>query len=628
MKLVGDIEGDGLLPELTTLHSLVLKDLVDDTVYSFHDHGSEDGTIREGLALMAKADTLYFHNGVRYDYPAIAKLYPKEWAKIDAGPRLLDTLVLAHIRFIHVKETDYDTHVRQGRMPARQAGLHNLKAWGYRLGIHKQDYEGPWDVWTPIMQTYCEQDVEVTVALVEYLRKAGIPAAAIEMEHQLQEYLFHQELNGWPFDFVAATRLQARLSARREAVGQDLIDTFGEWYEGNGEVSPARSMIRRKGYLVPTQFTMGCAYTKLKMVQFKPTSRHHIAKMLKERFGWKPTEFTPSGLPKVDEAVLDGIDVPEAKMLKEYLLLDKRLGSISEGQQAWLENTEVNPDTGMHHIHHSCRPGPITHRMKHSHPNLGQVPASKSPYGNDCRALFTVPEGWQLMGADVSGLELRILAHHMEPWDDGVYGEAVVNGKQSEGTDVHSLNQQIVGLDSRDDAKTFIYANIYGAGNAKLGTIKAPDGTKGEKKLKSIGRKARKMLQDGLPALASVTDAVKLMFNRKGFVRLLDGRRAYPRAEYSALNTLIQGNGAIVCKTWLVLFAAEMTERFGPQGWGGKWAGLGFIHDEIQIAVRPDIAEEAGQIAIACIRQAGEVLKVKLPLDGAVSLGANWKETH
>lgn len=628
MRLVGDIEGDGLLPALTTMHSLVLKDLDTGTRHSFHDHDSEDGTIRDGLEFMAGADALYFHNGIRYDYPAIDKLYPADWKLIASGPRLLDTLVLAHIRFIHIKETDYETYVKDGRMPARQAGLHNLKAWGYRLGMHKADFEGPWDIWTPTMQMYCEQDVEVTEALVTFLRKAGVPAAAVEMEHKLAEYLFYQERNGWPFDFQTACALQARLAARREEVGRDLIDTFGEWYQSNGEVTPLRSMVRVKGYPVPTQFLEGATYTKLKTVEFKPSSRHHIAKVLQEHFGWKPTEYTPSGQPKVDESVLEGIDLPEARALQEYLLIDKRLGQISEGRQAWLENTEDNPDTGMPHVHHSCRPGPITHRMKHSHPNLGQVPSLKSPYGAECRALFTVPEGWQLMGADVSGLELRILAHHMAPWDEGAYGDAIIHGKQSEGTDIHSLNQQIVGLDKRDDAKTFIYALIYGAGNVKLGTVKAPPGTTGERKLKAIGKKARNLLEAGLPALTNLTKMVRLRFNNKGFVRLLDGRRAYPRAEHSALNTLIQGNGAIVCKTWVVMFSDIMTERFGPQGWNGRWAALGFIHDEIQIAVREDIADDAAQIAVDCIRRAGVVLNVALPLTGEATLGANWKETH
>ena len=369
----------------------------------------------------------------------------------------------------------------------------------------------------------------------------------------------------------------------------------------------------------PTSYVAGHEYQKIKVVEFKPSSRLHIAKVMQERFNWRPKEFTPSGQPKIDESVLNGIDNPEALLLKEYLLLDKRLGMLSEGRQAWLKQVKET-DVG-YTIHHSCRPGPITHRMQHSHPNLAQVPAGRSPYGNDCRALFTVPKGWLLMGADVSGLELRTLAEEMTPWDDGEYAKVVVDG------DVHTLNQNLVGLDNRDDAKTFIYALIYGAGNEKLGTIK-DDKAKGERKLKRLGKAARKGLEDGLPALVKLTKAVRAQYKQKGFVRLLDGRRAYPRAEYTALNTKIQGNGAIICKWWVVLFAEKMEAAFGPQGWNGKWAALGFIHDEIQIAVRPEIHEEASRLALEAIAEAGILLGVTIPLAGKVTFGANWKETH
>ncbi len=505
-------------------------------------------------------------------------------------------------------------------MPKRQAGLHNLEAWGYRLGIHKAGYEGGWEEWNQAMEDYCVQDVEVTHALVEYLRKAGVPAQAVELEHRLQAYLFQQEINGWPFDVPKATALQARLAARREDLVQQLVDTFGSWLAANGPVStPKINRTVRKGMPAPTSYLAGHEYQKIKLVEFKPSSRLHIAKVMQERFNWRPREFTPSGQPKIDESVLDGIDNPEALLLKEYLLLDKRLGMLSEGRQAWLKQvreTEVG-----YTIHHSCRPGPITHRMQHSHPNLAQVPAGRSPYGNDCRELFVVPDGWVMMGADVSGLELRLLAEAMSGWDDGAYAKVVVDG------DVHTMNQNLVGLDNRDDAKTFIYALIYGAGNEKLGTIMDAK-ARGEKKLKKLGKTARKGLEEGLPALTKLVKAVKARYNQKGFVRLVDGRRAYPRAEYSAINTLIQGNGALVCKWWVVLFAEKMEAEFGPQGWNGKWAALGFIHDEIQIAVRPEIQERAGEIALHAIPLAGEILNVGVKLEGEVTFGNNWKETH
>jgi hypothetical protein len=249
MRLVGDLEADALLDDVTTVHCLVLKDLDTMDIHRFNQQGGP--SIEDGIELMSKADALYFHNGIRYDYAVLEKLYPTEWARVK-GVTLLDTLVLAHIRFIHVKETDYDTLVKQGKMPKRQAGLHNLEAWGYRLGVHKAGYDGGWESWNQAMEDYCVQDVEVTHALIDHLRKAGVPAQAVEMEHRLQAYLFKQEMNGWCFDLPKAAALQARLAGRREDIGSQLIDAFGWWYAADGApVTPARSMVRRKGMPCP-----------------------------------------------------------------------------------------------------------------------------------------------------------------------------------------------------------------------------------------------------------------------------------------------------------------------------------------------------------------------------------------
>jgi DNA polymerase I-like protein with 3'-5' exonuclease and polymerase domains len=352
--------------------------------------------------------------------------------------------------------------------------------------------------------------------------------------------------------------------------------------------------------------------------------------------------FTDSGKPQVDENAVRGLPYPIIPDLLEYLLLDRRLGQLAEGKEAWFKHATDTRAlggmiTGMFHIHGSCNPGgTVTHRCSHAYPNLGQVPKVGKPWGEECRALYTVPEGWVQMGADESGLELRCLAHYMGKYDNGVYARTIVEGNNADKTDIHSVNQRALGLPDepadgrttkgRDAIKTYFYAYLYGAGDLKLGKILYPG--KSETQQQKLGAASRKRFLGGLPALKLLTDELDKKVREQGYLRLPDGRLAYIRHAHAALNTLLQGAGAVISKRWTVEFSDRMTARFGPQGWNGKWAALGFIHDEIQVAVRPEIQEEACLIAVEAARYITEVFQWRCPLDGEAKLGGNWKETH
>lgn len=407
-------------------------------------------SIETGLAVLSRAEKVYGHNVIRFDIPALKKVFP-DWP----GPsgQVLDTLVVAQMRWAHIKDSDYAL-AKEGKFPARMAGSHALMAWGHRLGCFKGEYTDwckeqgvdPWSEWRPEMQQYCEQDTEVTRQLVLKIRQSGVSPESVETEHELCEYLWKQEQNGWPFDMEKAVALQARLAARREELHGALVKQFGSWRAPDGKPFVPKRDNARLGY------TAGQAVQKYKTVEFNPLSRDHIAKVLIETYGWKPTTFTPTGKPAITEDTLDALaEVPEAALIHEYLTIQKRLGQLAEGKQAWLGHARVHPATGMHHIHHRViQSGTITHRAAHSNPNLGQVPSVGSPYGAECRELFTVPKGWVLVGADASGLELRCLAHYMARWDGGAYGETVLHG------DIHTVNQKAAGLATRAEAKTFI----------------------------------------------------------------------------------------------------------------------------------------------------------------------------
>jgi DNA polymerase I-like protein with 3'-5' exonuclease and polymerase domains len=399
--------------------------------------------------------------------------------------------------------------------------------------------------------------------------------------------------------------------------------------------------MKKQGYVA------GASFSRVKLVVFNPGSRDHIADRLMKLRGWKPTKQTDGGKPQVDESVLEGLPWPEAKALNEYLMIEKRIGQVGDGDQAWLVHAR---DTGIYgiktdgviRIHGDVRSnGAVTGRMTHSRPNVAQTPTITAPFGEDCRACYVASPGLVLAGVDADGLELRMLAHFMAIYDGGAYASAVVDGKKEDGSDAHSINQRAAGMTTRDGAKTFVYALIYGAGDYKLGLIAFQDFDEGQRErflakyktyrqresaIKRLGTTRRAKLMANLPALEKLSDAVKAAVKARGYLKGLDGRLLHVRAEHSALNTLLQSAGALVMKKALCLSDADLAETIRSSG--GTAAFVANIHDEFQIETEKENAEFVGTIAAESIRAAGEYFKLRVPLKGNFAVGANWRDTH
>lgn len=595
--------------------------------------------IAEGLEILSKAEVIFAHNGIAHDIPALKKVYP-EWTY---SGKVFDTLVAARTRWNHIKDSDFDLH-RKGRIPGDLIGTHKLEAWGYRLGILKQHTNiTDWSVWTPEMQERCVGDTLIPRKLLMRLKKTGYSEQAVECEMELAWTLAAMERGGWPFDIEKAQQLQAMLAGKRENAAQKLRAIFGEMLVRNGRpVTPKRDN-KKKGVYA------GCEYQKLKLIDFNPGSRDHIADRLKKLYGWKPTEFTDSGKPMVDDDLLRGLPYPAIPDLCDYLLLDKRLGQLSEGKEAWLkvatpDRIEGGRMTGLHHIHGYINSGgTVTHRATHSHPNLSQVPKVGKPYGIECRSLFTVPEGWVLVGSDMSGLELRNLAHYMARWDGMAYGRTILEGKNENKTDIHSINQRALGLPDepaegrdtkgRDTSKTWFYAYVYGAGDQKLGSITAP--TLSDAKQKARGKADRKRFEGGLAALGYLTGALKKKMQetlreveKASYILLPDGRRAYVRSEHSVLNTLLQGAGAVLCKHWVNESVRRITAELGPMGWDRGWFLCYWPHDETQTACKKEHAELIARIQVEAAEAMTEKFSFRCPLTGEAKVGRDWASTH
>jgi DNA polymerase I-like protein with 3'-5' exonuclease and polymerase domains len=437
-----------------------------------------------------------------------------------------------------------------------------------------------------LLDDYCVRDVEVTaklyLKLVSDFNEKQFSLESLELEHSVAAIIAQQERNGFKLDQIYATCLLTDIKSR-----------VAEIYE--------RMQSRWPPVTVERYSDKTGKRLKDSVVTFNPGSRQQIGERLKE-LGWKPKEFTETGIPKIDETVLAGIKIPEAQVIAEYLMLNKRISQI----ESWME--AVGKDGRVHGK--VITNGAVTGRMTHSSPNMAQIPNAGSIYGPECRECWTVEEGNVLVGCDASGLELRMLAHYMK---DNDYVRTVTEGSSKDGTDVHTVNQRAAGLSTRDAAKTFIYAFLYGAGDAKIGTIVGGTAKEGTK------LKAKFLAQT--PSLAKLLERVGKQAS-KGWVPGLDGRRIWVRSEHAALNSLLQGAGAIVMKKALVIF----DDKRKANKWPVKYVAN--VHDEAQLECPKDIAEEVGKAFKQSIIEAGEHYKLRCPLDGEYKIGANWRQTH
>lgn len=610
MKILFDIETDGLYWDVTKIHCLCLKLLGEDDdrvrVYSDTPVGGEDGSLSEGLKLLEEAEELIGHNIINYDLPVLQKL-----CGCHPAGRKTDTLILVKLLFPTIETRDM-VRVKSGKFPAKLIGRQSLEAWGHRLGNHKGSFchETDWKSYTPEMQSYCKQDVNVNHSLYNLCMNQEISADALDLELRVAEIITKQSIDGWPFDLPKARELHLKWLEERDRMDAEVANVIPPFI--NHTLFIPKRDNKTLGYRagVPVEKTLS--------VPFNPNSRQHIVRFFREKYGWSPTEMTEKGTARIDEDILGALSFPEAGILAKRFELQKHIGMLAEGQKAWMKL--YNPQTGS--LHGSIDTlGARTRRMTHRDPNVAQVPAH-SQYGNDCRSLFHAPDGYTQVGMDADALELRCLAHYMAAYDEGAYIDVVLNGKKEDGTDMHTRNANALGL-SRDHAKTWFYAFIYGAGDEKLGTVGSPSShlpTKAQ--ALKLGKQRRKNFLDSLPALAKLTEMVQARTKERGWLYSLDRQKLPSPSQHAALNTLLQSAGAIVMKRALVIAEEKLKAS------GADYRFVGNIHDEMQLIVKDRDVETVKKLLLESIPEAGSYYKFRCPLSGEVKTGKNWAETH
>ena len=588
----GLLESDGLLAEATTLHCAVAKNLESGEIVSFTPRTGFEGL----LNLLEKATLLVGHNLIGFDLPLLKKLYPS----FNPSAEIRDTLVMARLMMPDTLEHDI-----RHKLPPKLQRKHSLEAWGHRLGSPKGAHTD-FSIYSEEMLTYCVQDVEVTHRLWKHLTVHPWPEDSIALEHEIAKIICAQEHHGFCFDGEAAAAFYADLVNRRERLTSELQEAFKPWWGNESTFVPKRDN-GRLGYKegVPVQ--------KGKWIVFNPSSRDHIADRLKTLYGWKPKILTPTGKPMVDSHILETLDYPPIPLLLEYLLVEKRIGAVAEGTHAWLKCEKAGRIHGYVNTN-----GAVTGRMTHSFPNMAQIPSCDSPYGKECRSLFRASPSYVLVGCDAAALELRCLAGYMAPYDNGAYIKTVVEGERDSNTDIHTVNQQAIGAATRDMAKTWFYAYIYGAGHQKLGEILGGSS--------SLGKSSKERFEKGLPALGKLVRAIEASLQKRGYLKGLDGRKLTVRSQHAALNTLLQSAGAVLMKKALVILNDTLTAQGFVQS--QEYAFVANVHDEWQMEVSPHLAEDLGRLAVESIQKAGKAFNFACPLDANYRIGTTWADTH
>lgn len=667
-----DLETNGLLNEVTTIWCGWTYDTRTETYQGYlrsdlmHlDQSAKDiDTMWEDLA--DDPDGCVAHNGLDYDLEVFNKFYghiPKfqefyRKCHDEVGTYFIDTLILSRLLYPDVGPMDWAMY-NAGKLRdfpdtpgARKKlfGNHNLEAWGYRLGVlkgHATEDEGPTD-WTvfkfSMYYPYNKQDVKVTKALLERFEFKAAQLndqTCIALEHRFALYLKHQMDAGVSFDVDKAEMLvkywKRELSRRLVQMRAQVPDIVIE------ETKIAGASNKNLGRV------KGEPYTKRTVIPFNPRSADHIIFFLTEKYGWEPTEFTgkksdkwPNGKPQVTHQVLSEMTYPEAPLLARIKLLMDRIALVQTSPSSWLKS--VASDGRIHgRIIHNGTP---TSRCRHSRPNLGNIPSSKATWGEVLRSLFIPRDGWVMVGCDADGLEMRLLSDGLFPFDNGAFFESAFNGSKEDGTDCHSKNMvaineemRLAGLAylavvTRDPSKTIFYAILYGAFPKKVAAIliKMCGVSIPKHKQYAVGQLIMDALKRAVVGLDKLIESLEDIYNEADSVGkwphlfMPDGRPAPIRSKHAILNTRNQTLGAVVMKVALVLFWAKM-ESHGLQI-RVHWNPLLFVHDELQIECEEQHSELARRLAAEAIKEAGEMLNLRVPLVGSSAVGSSWRDTH
>lgn len=578
-----DLESDGLKP--TVIWCVATMDITTGEEKFF---GPDQ--IPEALEYLASADTLIGHNIYAYDLWVLFNLHGFVF-----DGTVVDTLILSRLL--------------KGTMKS-----HAMWYWGQALQNKKVEHED-WSAFTPEMRNRCISDVRLNKLIYDHIKKHQHFSKEISrLEHYVSGQLFKSRQRGFLLDVPRAEQLVRTMSVEHKQLTAELEELFPtlpkrgisyvevpteelhrpiKWTK-SGDVSGAITRRFDSGVV------WGCFSNVEWMEQNFNSDQFKITHL--KRLGWEPVELTDKGNPRLGEEQLERLgesDIPEARKLARWDMLDRRITQV----QSWLDNADSN---GRVHCL-ITNPGTWTYRMTHSDPNLSAVPGRGKPFADECRKCWTVPDGYKLVGCDASGIQLRVLANGM---GDEEYIAEVLDG------DIHTKHQLAAELDTRNQAKTFIYAFLLGAGNKLCGEIA---GEPPERQMKR-GKELKEKFLTRIPSLGILIERLKTDVIRHDHITALDGRRVYCPDPHYALAGLLQADEAVIMKKAFEFWTKEAAHL--------DWHLVQWSHDEWQTEVREEHAQELAEIQERSFTLVQEYYQTKVRLDGEAKIGSDWSETH
>ena len=594
--MVFDIEADDFLESVTKVHCISISvDGEAPTCYA-------GDNVARAMKVLEYGDRLVGHNILGYDLPVLHKLYG--WR--NKSKEVMDTLVLSRMAWPDIINKDS----KDAFIPKKYWGRYSLRAFGHRLKMNKGSMDS-FDTYTDEMQEYCNTYVRITAELWTKIQKRGLSAEAAHLELKFSKLAHKMQWRGIYFNEVGAAELYVKMDDERNALLQECTSlvppvvtemktpqywvcqkTFTQ-YSRKADAPPAAKKSLVKGPM------------KTKTTYFNPLSRQQVGDFLISR-GWEPEDTTPTGKPKVDEKTLLSItDIPEAQVLAKIYRLQKMIGMLAEGNEAWLKlsvNNRLHPKLNTI--------GAVSGRTSCVRPNLQQVPSARLPYGAECRSLFGADYGYDLVSCDAKSLEVRCFAHYMAKYDSGEFADAVLLG------DIHQVNADMMHCD-RQTAKNTFFALIYGAGAPKISTMLGIDATMAQEMIDQLFRKR--------PAMRHLIDGIKRTAQKRGHLVGLDGRRLHPRSVHSSVNLLIQAAGSCVSKR----AALNLNAKINVDSWNERRVAIvGFIHDELLIECKEGYGDYVLERAIHSFKDTTGQFNLRCAMDGEGSIGKTWHEVH
>jgi DNA polymerase III epsilon subunit-like protein len=603
----------------------VFKDKDTKEITKFRPH-----QMKEMLEFMDTVDVLIMHNALGYDLPLLKKLYGYTYPG-----KKVDTLVMS--RLVNPKR------ISPFNCPNKKAP-HSIEAWGYRVGRGKPEHDD-WENFSDDMLHRCTEDVEILELVYEELlkeSKGGKWKDAFLLSFKLFENLQKQEAYGWLVDQDHMKFCISQLTNWIRRIDSVITPRLPLILEINEQKTAGQYKHVSKPFLKSGKYSQSVldwyAITGLdpdrhpvvgpfSRIDFRYTDLNSGEEtkdyLLKQ--GWEPAEWnynddgdrTSPKLSKDDP--FEGVDGKMGKLVAKRVQCRHRR-SVIEG----LEKL-VRPDG---RIASSVNTLAVTGRATHR--NIVNIPQAKSFYGKQMRKIFIAKPGFVLVGTDSDACQVRMLCGRM---NDPVYTDNVLNGKKEDGTDIHSVNMRAAGLDNRDDAKTFFYGFLFGAGDAKVGKI--------VKGTAQRGKKLKADFLDGLPALKALLDfltkewrkTAKQRYNKKfnrmeyydGTITGLDGRPIKVGSEHQILVYLLQSDEAIMMTAAYNKFCKDMDRKYV---WGEDYGIVCWYHDEYTCECREEIAEDVRTIAENAIAWAGNYYKISCPHLGQGKIGRDWYAIH